>query len=165
VSIEVNDRTVGFWFVTIPNGDWMAGLQALDGGRFKLQYRFRYYKDDKAFDSDDKKNWYSGEGDDYGSAVRTLRMVAEALKQQAKGEMWEVLRGDGTVNDFMDKFMKLPFVHAKKAFEAKDLPDAPPSPTDGQPYIDPKSKQALHWDAEMKMWVADETLDRGDEHG
>jgi hypothetical protein len=71
MSIEVNERTVGFWFVTIPNGDWMAGLQALDGGRFKLQYRFRYYKDSKAFGSDDKKNWYSGEGDDYGSAVRT----------------------------------------------------------------------------------------------
>ncbi len=114
--IEVNDRTVGFWYVTLPHqhGDWMAALQLLDGDRFKLTYRFRYYEDEKVFDSNDRKNWYSGEGDDCGGAVNKLRLLAGAIKEQANGEMWEVLRGDETVSEFMDKFMKLPFVHAKK---------------------------------------------------
>ena len=30
------------------------------GERWKLQYRFRYYRDHKAFDSDDRRAWYGG---------------------------------------------------------------------------------------------------------
>jgi hypothetical protein len=56
--------------------------------------------------------------------------------------------------------MKLPFVHAKHGYFAKDMPDAPPSPKDGQKYIDPKIG-TLRWDATEKLWIDDSTFGGG----
>jgi hypothetical protein len=40
------------------DADWM-GRMVRDKGQWRFEYRFRYYKDDKAFDSKDVKNWYA----------------------------------------------------------------------------------------------------------
>ena len=36
----------------------MGGTAAWEGSQWIMEYRFRYYKDDKVFDSKDVKNWY-----------------------------------------------------------------------------------------------------------
>jgi len=38
--------------------DLMGAVWKDTKGRIILKYRFRYYKDDKLWDSEDKKNWY-----------------------------------------------------------------------------------------------------------
>ena len=69
-------------------GDWMAYLgKSKDGQRLRLEYRFRYYKDDLAFDSKDVKNWYEGEMGDASAqslerAVATINKIVELCKIQ-----------------------------------------------------------------------------------
>jgi major membrane immunogen (membrane-anchored lipoprotein) len=114
VSIEITDRTQGIWYVTIPDGDWMGHIEAQDGGRVKVLYRFRYYKGPEIWDSKDVRNWYSAEADDLTKAVEVMRVVTQKLKASGGGESWEVLRGSGSVNQFFEEFKRLPFVHVKK---------------------------------------------------
>jgi hypothetical protein len=39
--------------------DWLGGLAKQEDGKWILRCRFRYYNDDKAFDSKDHKDWYT----------------------------------------------------------------------------------------------------------
>jgi hypothetical protein len=52
------------WRADLPNGDLIATLwkEASEGNRWTLVYRFRYYKDEKVFNSKDEKNWYTLKG-------------------------------------------------------------------------------------------------------
>ena len=155
--IEITQRTVGLWYVTLPSGDWMGAVDALDGGRFKMTYRFRYYRDTKVFsDSKDVKNWYSGEGDDFGHAVRAMREIVRLLKRTGGGESFENLRGDSSVDEFMARWDAQPFVHKKHVIEGHKLPGAPLEPEDGEAYVDPRNGLALAWDQKLNVWVYQE---------
>lgn len=57
--IELNDTTVGIWFIGVDDTqDWMGALSDR-GDHFELVYRHRYYTDGDGFFNDDKKNWYN----------------------------------------------------------------------------------------------------------
>jgi hypothetical protein len=114
MSIEITDGTQALWYITIPNGDWMAGINAQDGGGFKLTHRFRYYRDNEAWDSKDEKRWYSGEIDDLAKGIEAVRLIVQKLKEAGAGQSWEILRGTGSIEEFTAQFMRLPFVHAKR---------------------------------------------------
>jgi hypothetical protein len=47
------------WFVEGGDRDWLAAVFKKKGEKWKLTYRFRYYRDDKAHDSSDEKKWWS----------------------------------------------------------------------------------------------------------
>lgn len=51
----------------------------LPDGEWKLQYRFRYYMDEKAFGSADKKNFYSGVFEKGKSAEEVASLRTEAF--------------------------------------------------------------------------------------
>ena len=53
-----DDYVVGVWFAGGETSDWLATLVSRDG-QLVGEYRHRYYIDDKTFDSDDKKSFYS----------------------------------------------------------------------------------------------------------
>lgn|GEM_PF-2890071 len=57
------------WFVAGAGMDFL-GAVFRDAGekRFHLKYRFRYYRDDKAFDSDDEKSVYHATTDNASEA-------------------------------------------------------------------------------------------------
>ena len=56
MSIELTEKIVGIWFVDLDNeSDWLGAMERTDEG-YQVTYRFRYYVDDKAHDSDDKKS-------------------------------------------------------------------------------------------------------------
>jgi hypothetical protein len=59
VDLSADIHIYGIWFVPGGNKDWMASLSKKDGEPWKLHYRFRYYRDDLAFDSDDIKSGYT----------------------------------------------------------------------------------------------------------
>jgi hypothetical protein len=61
----------GQWFVGDGKSDWLGtlGIDAKDDV-WVLEYRFRYYEDEKAHDSKDRKNWYHTRGPDKSDATR-----------------------------------------------------------------------------------------------
>jgi hypothetical protein len=113
MTIEITENTRAIWYVTIPNGDWMAHLEARDGGGCKITYRFRYYEGRQVWDGNDRKSWYRFEGDDIEATIAATREAAQKMKELGKGKLWELIRGAGSLEGFMKEFFRLPFVHTK----------------------------------------------------
>lgn len=115
--IKLDDDTIGLWFVTIPekNGeiktDWLAGLGKEADGQLVLQCRFRHYRDDKTFESKDKKNWYRVEisDEDVDHAIATVRELAAGLWKEFGGKRYEVLMGPAGLERLTHEWMQLPF--------------------------------------------------------
>jgi len=115
-GMRIDESMVGIWFVTIPNGNMLAALHRVAERTYKLTYRFRYYKDDRAFDSADEKNWYSGTLSNADESYITDRIskAMATLRVSTRGEYHELLRGTKTFEEFKAEFFKLPFVHIKE---------------------------------------------------
>lgn len=64
IDLSPNTYIYGIWFCYGDDTDWMACLSKKLDGPWTFQYRHRYYADDKAFDSEDRKSWYSWKGQD-----------------------------------------------------------------------------------------------------
>lgn len=112
--ITFDEKIVGVWFLNhLPMQDWMAAVQEIEpDSKYKLTYRFRYYKDDKVFDSEDKKNWYEGEVTGTRSyVIASMRHVAETLREAGNtgNKLYEVLN-DGDLAKFHRTFRDMPFV-------------------------------------------------------
>ena len=76
------DKTVwiyGIWSVAGDKKDWLGQLyRDIDNPNgWEFLYRFRYHKDDKAFDSDDVKNWYKMKRN--GTLESVLETIADVL--------------------------------------------------------------------------------------
>jgi hypothetical protein len=114
--IEFSEKTRMVWYQDMPGGNnWMGAIEAEEGGTFKIIYRFRYRKDEKAFDSIDERNWYTGRANDYGRAADLVRHMLQLSAELPGGfeKPYIIERGTGTLKQFMEEFLKLPFVHAK----------------------------------------------------
>lgn len=115
--ITIDDSILAFWYVELPGGNWMASLHR-EGEGLLLNYRFRYYKDDQAFDSADEKSHYSAKisAAQYNvmSLIEHVRGVITLMKVDT-AQSWELIRETSTSEQFMDQFMKLPFVHQRVA--------------------------------------------------
>jgi hypothetical protein len=72
----------GIWFVGWDGCDWMACIRKANG-KWRLDYRFRYHKDDKAFDSKDEKSWYSAEPKD-GNGEKGLEDLIAGVHEVSK---------------------------------------------------------------------------------
>lgn len=61
-TIEVRDgrRFASWWFFSGHRFDWLCALyRDLPDGEWTVQYRFRYYADDRVHGSEDEKSWWS----------------------------------------------------------------------------------------------------------
>lgn len=60
IMIELSKRTWvrGIWLYPIPHGDFMGCMLKEADGVWRIRFRFRYYRDNKAHDSADEKSWY-----------------------------------------------------------------------------------------------------------
>lgn len=59
IEIKKENYYIGLWRASLLNGDFLAVLwKEHADGMYRLKYRFRYYRDEKAFGSDDEKAWY-----------------------------------------------------------------------------------------------------------
>lgn len=107
------------WFQSAPRRDWMGYISREGDGPFKVEYRFRYYADDKVFDSDDEKHFArvelpdakeeSAEG--FLQLMRVLGTVGR--EQQGFSEMEIVyVRGRG-IENFKEKTKDVPWMHMK----------------------------------------------------
>ena len=114
MTIELNERTVGVWFIQLtPAQDWLASIFTTDEGELKAIYRFRYYVDDKAFDSEDKKNWWEMTSTKtIAETVENFREIYDKLWQLSGGDHYEILMDENGMDDFTERFRKLPFVNS-----------------------------------------------------
>jgi hypothetical protein len=112
--IRFDKKIVGFWYLeTIPGyQDWMASVREIEPERkYEVMYRFRYYKDDKVFDSKDRKNWYRAEPSQTRAyVVAGIRAAARKLEEVSRGGKLYELMNDGDFEKFKREFENLPFV-------------------------------------------------------
>lgn len=119
MTIEFSDKTIGIWAVDLMNGSDFLGGVWRDGDNYVMEYRFRYYVDDKTFDSEDKKNWYSAEiPTDRASeddVVGAMREVVKMMWKGSGGQRYELLMGSGGVDQMMAELKKWPMISMKTA--------------------------------------------------
>lgn len=112
----LDEKVVGLWYVEIaPKVNWMAVIRELEPDQeYELVYRFRYYKDDKAFDSEDLRSWYRGvlTGTRH-YVVESFRSAARLIESNAIGKLFEVMN-EGDYKDFMRRFQNQPFAWVRQ---------------------------------------------------
>ena len=123
MTIEITENLVGMWQFAFDGGDFMGGVTEQDDGSFFLQYRFRYYKDDKiGLESEDDKHWYEGtlHAATREHAVNEVRSVMEKLKKAGmllageEIEVIEILMRGGDVEAFVQELTDQPWAHAQE---------------------------------------------------
>ena len=117
MSIELTDKTIGIWYIAIENQDWLAHI-AEEEEYYQLDYRHRYYVDDNAFDSEDVKNWYSVKMLKANISLQEVLTLMDRFttegSEQFDGIYHKLIKDSGeSLDDFMKRFQKLPFVHRK----------------------------------------------------
>ena len=128
-GIIFSDATQAVWFVELGtggygpgNGDYLAAIETLADGRIKLTYRLRWYRDEKTWESKDRKDWYEGVTDlTLDEVIAAVRNATDGLKQATGrvGKIYELIRGNRSPREFFDLFMQMPFAHAKRVSEAE----------------------------------------------
>lgn len=93
------DWMYGIWFAERKDrrADWMAQLMR-SGGKWYIIWRFRYYHSAKAFDSNDRKNWYSASTDDGSDGSRDKAI--DAIEEIAAGLTTDGVVIEGEEADF-----------------------------------------------------------------
>jgi len=116
MTMELTENTVGIWYVQVSKeSDWLMTVNE-DDETYNMTYRWRYYEDDKNFDSEDRKSWYSATTlKDKISKEKLIANMREAveliLNFPGSEKSWELLMEDHDIKAFMKKFEALPFVH------------------------------------------------------
>ena len=119
IMITFDDTMIAVWFIGLNDEtDWLCSIQEHDD-HYEVHYRFRYYNDDKNFDSEDEKHWYSAmmpkKEVSRKKVISVMREAFTLLKDESdKEEAYELLRGKGSFEDFREEFLSLPFVHSRE---------------------------------------------------
>jgi hypothetical protein len=110
--IQISEGTIGLWSVALDGGNWLAHVEKLPDGHVQLLYRFRWYKDDKDFESKDDRNWYRFKtkkpGESPDELVAAVRKIFERLAKGAGHEAWELMRGERTPEELADLMLTMP---------------------------------------------------------
>ena len=78
MSIPFDEHTLGVWNVALGDGDWLAVLRVEDGKGI-IDYRFRWYLDDKDFDSKDIKHFYRATPKEGRDPLETARFMFQGV--------------------------------------------------------------------------------------
>jgi len=114
--ITIDEKTLGLWNVPLPDrSDWLAAVRELvPDEKYQLDYRFRYYADDKVFESEDRKSWYRGElSGTRHYVLESIRAVARRMASVAGSEVSEFLN-DGDMKAFMEKIANGPSMYMRR---------------------------------------------------
>lgn len=113
MTIEVRDggHYLAGWFISGNDCDWLAAMYRLDGGPWRLVFRFRYYAN-TGIDRDDEKSWssYTAPLAERDKMLRAADAMANAMRDhgfmRADGSCIRVLV-DGGPREFDEKFLRL----------------------------------------------------------
>jgi hypothetical protein len=119
IEIEPGRYFSHFWFVGCETRDWMACLwRDSEHTEWQLQYRFRYYGDGKAFDSEDVKNWYSATApadftEEY--IVESTDKIASLIEMEFRAEeVHKVAVKSSDASHVIDVIGKQPWMHIRR---------------------------------------------------
>jgi hypothetical protein len=111
VMLMFDDSLEAIWFVSLENSDWLAGVRRNSDG-LQLRYRWRYYRDEKAHDSIDKKNEYRANiSTDLDTTIARITSLASIMAITRRGQMWQCIRGGQTTEQMAAYWFDLPFNH------------------------------------------------------
>lgn len=118
--IQFSPKTVACFFLGAApaNGvDWLAAIHEIEpDSLYGLVWRFRYYKDDKAFESNDRRSWMSAEI--IGTrlyAIEGLRHVANLMRSASDDpDSYYEYINDAGFDVFMRKIQDAPFMYMKQ---------------------------------------------------
>jgi hypothetical protein len=127
ITLDSEHPPVGIWMMNLDaiNADFLAALTGVkDKPReFHLDYRFRYHRDDKVFDSEDEKHWYHVEFLDIqeDDAIAKVRDVVLKIGQipgwdteEERPTLDELLYRDyNDFHRFMEAFQNRPWAYVK----------------------------------------------------
>jgi len=117
----IDEQFLGTWFVVFGDGggDWACSLRrSSGGGHHELTYRFRYYTDNKAHFSEDRKTWFSARANfkSDADAVRACTELAENFAEACGGTLHAMpLRAGESLTEFMERLKAQPWAHAMTA--------------------------------------------------
>ena len=122
MTIQISETTHLICRFELPfgEGNFLGHINKEADGTAILLYRFRYYVDDKAHDSDDIKSWYKFKGPSVEQVEKILLEMFTAM--ELRGIMTsepEILHmtykpdGKADVDTFMKALAALPSMHAK----------------------------------------------------
>ena len=119
MSVEFTERTLAIWYADIEAngatvGNWIASIeQVLDGADYLLTYRFRWYRDEKIFDSDDERSGATLRTPELEKLIACCRAMIE--HHAARGsKTYELMRGNDSMQQFFDRLVDSPIAHAKQ---------------------------------------------------
>jgi hypothetical protein len=126
MTIELSEKTIGVWYMQVTqDSDFLGAATEVDDG-FEITYRFRYYKDDKTFGSDDRKNWYEWKtSESKEKVIEIMRGVITRMRQKdgniPVSDCHELLMNEDGIEEFMEVFTSMPFADSMvlSANEAK----------------------------------------------
>lgn len=113
-----DDHVVAVFFQSWNNDtDWLSTIWIRDG-KAMAAYRFRYYEDDKNFDSEDRKSWYALSSDKEGGAeeiLKAMKLVAEASRlHNAPLTIDDLIMVNGTKEKMLELMAEKPWCHIKR---------------------------------------------------
>lgn len=130
MTIIVDEGFIAMWhFMPSADIDFIGGLsrgepspQPIDMDRkqkMKLVYRFRYYKDDLVFHSEDEKHWYELTIIDRTprEALDATRDIVHKIAGAMDSKVTEIVVDERGPQGVVDRMQKLPFMHTTIAKE------------------------------------------------
>jgi hypothetical protein len=134
ITLDSAHPPIGIWYIKLEEKTDFMGCLVSDqqhplpdtNQAYHFDFRFRYYRDDKVFDSEDRKNWYhvtdstSATVDEAIHKVRSVVLRLCEMKSwdtpEEKPQMTEMLYRDyASFGKFFEAFYKQPFIYSKMA--------------------------------------------------
>lgn len=136
MAMKLDDSVIAMWQIelrlkqedVVCDGNWMAILSK-EADRFVLQYRFRWYQDDKiGAESQDKRNFYlvkmNPEITDPLEAIKHAREIYDLTRSKMEScHSWELLRGERSWDEYIELMGTMPGMYMKTISEkeAKEM--------------------------------------------
>lgn len=125
LEIKPENYYLGMWYMELPGGNWLCSAyheKDQPEDNWTLLMRFRWYKDDKIFDSDDRRNWYTMKavGESAEQVTAHMTVIAEQMLKMADAQDFQTQLSHYEINGNGDAFAKMvierppPFMHAQQ---------------------------------------------------
>lgn len=123
IELQEGRHYYGFWWVAWENCDWLLCAWHEDGSdRVNAVYRFRYYRDDKVWDSEDEKSVYElsipihsqDPQETYRVVEDKFSAMAQLLAYASNAHEAEYVRIDGDHNAAARALMQSSWANVKR---------------------------------------------------
>jgi hypothetical protein len=116
MTLELKDgRYVSqMWYCANGEKDWLCALYRDPGERWTMLYRFRYYRDDKVFDSKDIKNWYCWRAPTDRTESEVIKFtdsLAEFIALEARAKLHKLFLRTDKVEKILEAMKHGDFTH------------------------------------------------------